>query len=205
VYTIVAEDGQTQSDWTVEVTTDENASTDILAFSIEGVPADEQYTTIYKTTRTVYVDVPEGTSRDNMVALFQLSSGATAAIDGTPQESGVTANSFVRPKVYTVTAQNGTNQNDWTVAVRHYVGTYEFIEPKLAVYPNPASDFLNIAVPAEYLNAAISVVSMKGEVLMNVQSDGLTNQIDVSSLTGGFYLIVVQAPHKQWVEKVMIE
>jgi hypothetical protein len=40
---------------------------------------------------------------------------------------------------------------------------------------------------------------------MNVNSDGLTNQIDVSSLTGGLYLIVVQAPHKQWVEKVMIE
>jgi hypothetical protein len=111
VYTIVAEDGQTQSDWTVEVTTDQNASTNILAFSVEGVPADEQYTTIYATTRTVYVDVPAGTSRENMVAQFQLSSGATASIDGMAQESGVTVNNFVRPVIYTVTAQNGTNQN----------------------------------------------------------------------------------------------
>ena len=59
-------------------------------------------------TIPISLDFSSGTGLSNLIATFELSAGASAAISGTAQVSGTTANDFSSPVTYTVTAQDGT-------------------------------------------------------------------------------------------------
>ncbi|MFO7789814.1 MAG: T9SS type A sorting domain-containing protein [Bacteroidales bacterium] len=88
--------------------------TDFLTYSIpeEIGPAD-----IDDVAHTIDVDVPFGTDVTSLVATFTLSEGATAEVSGVSQTSGMSANDFTDPVVYTVTAEDGSTSQDWTVTV----------------------------------------------------------------------------------------
>jgi hypothetical protein len=94
----------------------ENVSgeTDFLSFSFaeELAPA-----TINVQEHSIGIEVTNAADLGDLTATFTLSSGATVNIEGTPQSSGVTPNSFESTVVYTVVASDGTEQ-DWIVNVR---------------------------------------------------------------------------------------
>jgi trimeric autotransporter adhesin len=71
---------------------------------------------INETNRTITAIVPNGVSRNGLKATFTLSPYATARVQGTVQESGITPNDFRIPIVYEVTAQDGTTKN-YTVSI----------------------------------------------------------------------------------------
>jgi plastocyanin len=86
----------------------------ITAFSFQGLtPAVTGV--INETLHTIVLTVPSGTNLTNLVATFT-TTGATVAVAGAPQASGVTANNFTSPVTYTVTAADGTTQ-DYVVTV----------------------------------------------------------------------------------------
>ena len=89
----------------------------ITAFSIGGVDA-----TIDEAAKTIAITLPFGTNVTALVATFT-TTGASVDIDGTVQESGVTANNFTAPVTYTVTAANSTTQ-EYTVTVTVASGDY---------------------------------------------------------------------------------
>jgi hypothetical protein len=64
------------------------------------------------------------------------------------------------------------------------------INPSIAeqfnIYPNPASSVLNIAAGGDVLN--VQVISITGAVVMNINNQ---NQIDLSGLNAGLYMIKV--------------
>jgi hypothetical protein len=64
---------------------------------------------INETLHTIAVSVPFGTDVTALVATFT-TTGASVAIAGTPQTSGVTANDFSNPVTYTVTAADASTQ-----------------------------------------------------------------------------------------------
>lgn len=66
---------------------------------------------------TIAVDVPSDTEVTNLVATFTLSEGATSSVEGVAQTSGETENDFTSPVVYTVTAEDKTTIQEWTVTV----------------------------------------------------------------------------------------
>jgi hypothetical protein len=72
--------------------------------------------TIDPATFSITLDVPENVDLSSLIATFTLSDLASAAIGGVSQESGVTANDFSAPVVYTITAEAGNTQ-DWTVMI----------------------------------------------------------------------------------------
>ncbi|HBS86565.1 MAG: hypothetical protein A2W91_20305 [Bacteroidetes bacterium GWF2_38_335] len=114
VYTVYAEDG-TPETWTVNVTVaPANTETDILTYSVPGetLPA-----TIDNVNHTVAVNVGWMTNITSLIATFTLSYGADAAIVGTAQTSAVTANDFTNPLIYTITAEDGTTVQDWTITL----------------------------------------------------------------------------------------
>jgi hypothetical protein len=88
--------------------------TDFITYSFaqETAPA-----TINTTNHTIDVIVGNGIALDNLVAEFELSPYANATIGTDEQESGVTTNNFTAPVVYTVTAEDGSTTQDWTVNV----------------------------------------------------------------------------------------
>ncbi|MDN4165376.1 lamin tail domain-containing protein [Cytophagales bacterium LB-30] len=113
-YTVTAQDGSTQQIWAVTVTEAPSNQTAITAFSFaEQTGA----ATIDAGTQTITIEVANGTDVSGLVATFTLSDGASAQVGGAAQTSGVTANDFTGDVVYTITAEDGTTTQDWTVSV----------------------------------------------------------------------------------------
>jgi len=114
-YTVVAEDGTPQN-WVVTVTQARNPANAITTFSFA---KQKDPAVINAENHTVQIQVENSTNLSSLVATFTLSPNATAKIGTTVQESGVTANDYTNPVIYTVLAEDGTPQ-DWTVTVVEY-------------------------------------------------------------------------------------
>lgn len=65
---------------------------------------------------TITVNLPVATNRSSLVAVFTSSEGSTVFVNGVLQESGVTANNFTNPVIYTVRGADGTTAT-YTVQV----------------------------------------------------------------------------------------
>ena len=106
-YTVTAADGTTQA-YVVTATVGGSAAKAITAFGFRGLTP-LVMGVITEAAHTIALTVPSGTDVSALVATFN-TTGASVAIAGTPQVSGVTANSFTNPVTYTVTAGDGTTQ-----------------------------------------------------------------------------------------------
>ncbi len=73
---------------------------------------------------TVSLGVSSTTTLTDLVAEFTVSDFASVKVGDTEQISGTTANDFTNPVVYTITAEDGTEQN-WTVTVSQSVPSAE--------------------------------------------------------------------------------
>jgi hypothetical protein len=113
-YRVLAEDGSTFQDWTINVSIALNSETDILTFSI---PDELGSSVVNSGSHSVAVVVPYSTDITALVPTFTLSSGATANIDGVLQTSGVTSNDYSNDVIYTIVAENGIDTQDWIVQV----------------------------------------------------------------------------------------
>ena len=80
----------------------------LTAFSFQGL-APPVVGVISETLHTVALTMPAGTNLTALVASFT-TTGASVAVAGAPQTSGVTANNFTNPLTYTVTAVNASTQ-----------------------------------------------------------------------------------------------
>ena len=90
-----------------------SSSHSISAFSFEDISTE---TTIDEDAKTIDVDVLHGTDVTKLKADFTASAFSTVTVDGVEQTSGTTENDFSTPKVYKVTADDGTS-SDYTVTV----------------------------------------------------------------------------------------
>ena len=128
-YTVTAEDGTTTQDWDVTVTiADPSSDKEIIDFNLPNQLGDETISTF---NYTVDVTVASGTDVSNLIADFILSDYASANISGAAQTSGSTANDFTDPVIYTVVAQDGSEQ-EWTVTVT--ISTEDNTEANITAY-----------------------------------------------------------------------
>lgn len=88
--------------------------TDILTFTI---PGQEGESVISAESHTVNITVPTSTPLDSVIATFTLSTGATAKVGDAAQVSGTTPNNFTSPVTYTITAEDTTTTQNWSVTV----------------------------------------------------------------------------------------
>jgi len=63
--------------------------------------------------------------------------------------------------------------------------------PDLKVYPNPVSNQLNLEYPEVLSGASLSVLDLNGRQVIKI--DEISHQIDLSSLPGGTFFILVQS------------
>lgn len=69
---------------------------------------------------TIVITMPFGIKLDSLTAAtFTISTGATMKIGAVNQVSGQTLNNFSVPITYTITAENGTQIQDWTVTASY--------------------------------------------------------------------------------------
>jgi len=96
---------------------------------------------------TIVVTMPFGIKLDSLVtALFTISPSATIKIGTVNQVSGQTLNNFSSPITYTITAENGTQIQDWTVTADYetyfYLST-DYPQASHAFYMNVATTGLS--------------------------------------------------------------
>ncbi len=68
---------------------------------------------------------------------------------------------------------------------------------QIQVYPNPASNFLNIKLKG---NASLAISDLQGKTFLNSNYDGI-NGIDISQLNTGIYLVTIQQNGKMYHAK----
>jgi len=173
---------------------------DIETFSFGSISMDEAE--INTTAGTIDIEVVAGTDVTSLIAEFTLSAGATAKIDGIEQVSGVTANDFTNPVVYTVASAGGTEKT-WTVtvSVEDVGGVAGNKEASVNIYPNPAKDMFTIK-NAE--GAQIQIYSVTGQAVKTIVNAGRSETIDASLLPAGTYMVKVTTENSSVVKKVII-
>ena len=105
---------------------------------------------------------------------------------------------------YTFTS-NESNQKDRFVIVftEEVLGTSDFIEASISVYPNPTQDYINISSPlAEISN--IEVYDVRGRVLQTIEVSNQTSyQLDVSQLETSMYLVKIHTQNGSITKQII--
>lgn len=105
---------------------------------------------------------------------------------------------FKQPGVYTVTLIATNDCGSDTVSYVINITTLSLqllnIHSPIKVYPNPTSDYLNIDLSdLRFDNAVFSIVNSAGQLLIrSSQTENNTQQIDLSTLKSGYYLLMVE-------------
>jgi len=92
----------------VTVTVAPSSAKAITAFSFQGL-APPVFATINEAAHTITAKVPYGTNVTALVTTFS-TTGASVTVSGVPQLSGITANNFTGPVIYTVAAADASTQ-----------------------------------------------------------------------------------------------
>ncbi|WP_425392096.1 BspA family leucine-rich repeat surface protein [Ekhidna sp.] len=163
IYKVTAEDGITTLEWEVTVFEASDTDTEILDFSFA-----EQTGPATIDDGSVDIEVANGTDLTSLVASFTLSTGATATIGGTAQQSGVTANDFSNTVTYTITAADNVTTEEWVV--------------KVTEASNAATEFLAFSFNEQTGTATIG----NGTVIIEVENGSdLTNLVPSFTLSAG--------------------
>ena len=171
-YTVTAADSTTKT-YTVTVAVALSSGNDITAFSFVSPPA---MGTIVGTA--IDVTVPFGTPVTALVASFA-TTGATVKVGAAIQASGTTANDFISPVIYTVTAADSTMKN-YTVTITVAPSPNKDITAFSIVSPSATGTIvgtaINVTVPfgTNVLAASFTTTGASVKVAGTMQTSGVT-------------------------------
>lgn len=151
----------------------------------------------------ILIEIPADINKTNLIATFTNSASSTVKVGGVTQTSGVTANDFTNPVIYTVVAQDGTTFS-YTVILAGTTGIDKAEARSLKIFPNPAFGLLSIET--ESLIDHILVSNMLGQEVSTYHDINASSvSIDLSSQPKGVYFIKISCGEKILIRKVMIE
>ncbi|MFT6849720.1 MAG: hypothetical protein ACJATA_000518 [Sphingobacteriales bacterium] len=144
--------------------TNQAFNAEIVSFGIKGV---SQTTILDSLTRKVNVEIQGNADLGNLIAEFSLSPGATTKIDTVTQESGVTANDFSSPIVYSIFSADGKTSKDWVISIEKSAplsnNQFEADNLILLVFPNPFERELNVTLESnEDVIGTIAIYDVQG-------------------------------------------
>jgi hypothetical protein len=101
------------------------------------------------------------------------------------------------------------NGNEWSLvgttmfyySEQDVVSTKESIKSNVKVYPNPASDYINVDIAGQANNATLSLINAQGQVVLSktIQNH---EQINISNLTKGMYLYKISTNGNVFTGKI---
>ncbi|MBE9467574.1 MAG: DUF333 domain-containing protein [Bacteroidetes bacterium] len=71
------------------------------------------------------------------------------------------------------------------------------------IYPNPASDYVNISLPENSENVHVTIYNMTGSAIRNITIDSNSNRINVSDIASGVYSIIINDGNKIITDKLI--
>lgn len=123
----------------------------------------------------------------------------------------VTHNASTPPptKYFTLALTNPNNPSDAdTVTLRTVPGAPASVNnvdnnDKIGVFPNPASNFIDIQAPA-IGKATLRLLSLSGSVLIEVNTDGGNTRLNVADLPNGMYTLSITSEAAQTTRKIVL-
>ena len=195
-YTVTAEDATTTQDWSVTVAeAAASTATDITGFTLS---EQASAATIDSGAHTVAIEVVNGTSLTSLTPTITLSSGATVN-----PASGV-AQDFSSSVNYTVTAQDGTTNQIWSVTVTEAAATADVFSFNLA--NQTESDAFVASLPSGFASTGtISSNQWGGTYGVRINGNS-TLTYSATGLAAGDYriegVIMVQNLDHTWIQDV---
>jgi hypothetical protein len=192
--------GGFRSDMAIDAVQIREASTetDIVTFSIT---EQTDAATIDVTNHTVAIEILGGIDITNLAPTFTLSEGATATVSGTAQISGTTINDFSSAVTYTITAEDGTTTQDWTIT-SGTLSTQDIVfSESLLIYPNPAPNKIYIST-AHRLDT-VKIYGINGKLLKELTPQKLDDRYEIAirGFSPGIYFIEMMSGNKKAVKR----
>jgi len=112
-------------------------------------------------------------------------------------------NNYYRIKIIN---KNGKEEYTGTKVVNFEDSKAGFVK----IYPNPASSFVNIEIPADYMqneNTVINVYSMNGAMVYQQKMSGISSPvltINISNLTAGSYVVHIASANQTATGKFIV-
>ena len=182
----------------INLTFNPSSENEIFTFVMDEQTGDA---TINAGNHTIEIEVEQGTNVTALSPSITISDLST--ID---HESG-TELDFSSPVIYTVTAENGSEQ-EWTVTVDIETGIIEN-ENQFMIYPNPSSGIFNIQLNSKIqgsTNTQIIITDITGKQIYTSKFQNFKNsKIDLSDQTSGVYFICIVSNDKIFNYKIIIE
>jgi surface protein len=190
-FVITAEDGISTQEWTITAELAPNTATDILAITSMGEIKD---LTIDDIAHTVHIVFADNTDLSSVALEILVSQGATINIENNANLDLTAAVKII------VTAADKVSAQEWTI-----VGSKEEVlsvkkgQLNISYYPNPVQDVLHINNQDD---AAISILDMKGKVVMKEKNGQLIN-IDMRAFKPGLYMLYVRNANSASTYKII--
>jgi hypothetical protein len=174
-----------------------SSANDILSFEI---PDQIAPTEIDTEEKSIFVLMLDGTDLSQLTPTITISENAT--IDppgGSPQD-------FTEVVVYTVTAENG-EQQEWTVTVDVNTGIASLNHFGLKLYPNPSNGILYFENNAGIAPLQIQITDLSGKIIYFSESDELQalRQIDLRNESKGVYMVSVKTANGIYNSKLILQ
>lgn len=183
IYAVNAGDSSSV-EYTVSVIVAQNTAKEITSFSIMGVAG-----VINEPAKTIAITLPHGTDVTSLVATFS-TTAASIIVGVTEQSSGVTANNFTSPVLYTATAADGSVAH-YTVTVTialdssKSITSYSILGVNGTI--NEAAKTISITLPygtsVTNLVATFSITGISAKVGAVAQISGVTSNNFTSPVT----------------------
>jgi PKD repeat protein len=97
--------------------------------------------------------------------------------------------------------ENGTITIEFGVNSECFTQIDEVAADLFAMYPNPASDQVNLQIPT---GSNINVVDLVGNLIFETKSSSEMTTLDVSNFSGGLYLVTVRHGGKAWTQRLEV-
>lgn len=97
-----------------------------------------------------------------------------------------------------------TNSCAFDIDIGVYTSLLQEKEEEVLIFPNPASNHLNIDIKDNQQPKIIKLITVDGEMVLYEQVNEKLKTINLSDFSNGIYVLIIQFEHKQIVRKIVI-
>lgn len=108
---------------------------------------------------------------------------------------------LVNPLRYICNSHTNNGSTFFSTIQRNNLNLNDFNTTAISIYPNPATDFINIAIQNNTVISDISIADMTGKIVLYQNKN--TENINIQNLSSGLYFLSVYADGKKITTKFL--